>query len=49
MEIIIEGKVEKKKTKSVFASNKIYWMLLTNQPRLFLLTEFKIVKDEPIK
>ena len=44
----MEGEVEKKKGKSMFSSNKKYWMLLTNQPRLFLLSEFKIVKDEPL-
>ena len=48
MQILMEGEVEKKKGKSMFSSNKKYWMLLTNQPRLFLLSEFKIVKDEPL-
>lgn len=44
----MEGNVEKKKGKTVFSGTKKYWMLLTNQPRLFLLSEFKIVNDEPL-
>ena len=47
MQIIMEGEVEKKKGKTMFSSSKKYWMLLTSQPRLFLLSEFKMVKDEP--
>ena len=30
MQILMEGEVEKKKGKTMFASNKKYWMLLTN-------------------
>ncbi len=49
MQIMYEGNVEIIKQRSILEKNKFYYMVLTNQPRLFLYDEFKIVNDMPIK
>ena len=49
MQIKYEGNVEIIKQKLILEKKKLYYMVLTNQPRLFLYDEFKIVNDMPIK